>query len=205
VRENSLFGQKTGKIHVSWCTSIVRIRLICWGFGMVFPKGLPTELGICFSGTGKGFARNRELVGPQMGTQFTSWLGVKRWSIRRLTWLISESRKEQSGDKRNPLYEWGEDYLPWLYRHHQAGDYIPAGDFDHILRAEPEAFGDPLRQDYLGRALRGELRPRRGRKKLGMARRLSLQLAHWDIAERAEEIRHLRRLTRQAPQTGCRQ
>lgn len=96
-------------------------------------------------------------------------------------------------DKTEMYYQWGNEYLPWLYRHDKAGDYISPNNLNRILLAEPEAFGDPLMQDYLQRSLRGELRPRRGRKKLGSARRLSLLLAHWDIEERAEEIRQSRR------------
>ncbi len=96
-------------------------------------------------------------------------------------------------DKTDMYYQWCNEYLPWLYRHDKAGDYISPNDLNRILVAEPQAFGDPLMQDYLQRSLRGELRPRRGRKKLGSARQLSLLLAHYDIEERAEEIRQARR------------
>jgi hypothetical protein len=96
-------------------------------------------------------------------------------------------------DKTNIFYQWGIEYLPWLYRSDMAGDTVLPEDLNRILLAEPEAFSDPLMQDYLLRSLRGELRPRRGRKKLGRARWLSLLLAHWDIQERAEEIRQARR------------
>jgi hypothetical protein len=96
-------------------------------------------------------------------------------------------------DKTNIFYQWGIEYLPWLYRCDMAGDTVLPEDLNRILLAEPEAFSDPLMQDYLLRSLRGELRPRRGRKKLGRARWLGLLLAKWDIEERAEEIRQLRR------------
>ena len=96
-------------------------------------------------------------------------------------------------DKRSPYYDWGADYLPWLYRHDKAGDYILPNDLNRILLAEPEAFGDPLMQDYLQRSLRGDLRPRRGRKKLGTSRELALILANHDVEERAEAIWQSRR------------
>jgi hypothetical protein len=96
-------------------------------------------------------------------------------------------------DKTNMFYQWGNEYLPWLYRREMAGDTVLPGDLNLILLAEPEAFGDPLMKDYLLPSLRSELRLTRGRKKLGSARRLSLLLAHWDIQEGAEEIRQARR------------
>jgi hypothetical protein len=96
-------------------------------------------------------------------------------------------------DKSSVYYLWDVKFLPWLYRHHQAGDHISIDDLHRILRAEPDAISDPLMQDYLRRSVRGELRPRRGRRKLGRARQLCLIVADLEISERAEEIRRLRR------------
>lgn len=79
--------------------------------------------------------------------------------------------------KTSPYYEFDRGSIGSLYRRHEKGDEILKEDIIALLEADPDNANDPLLQDYLLPALKGELKPKRGRKPDTMERLLRYEAA----------------------------
>lgn len=65
-------------------------------------------------------------------------------------------------DPESPYHHFDPSSIGWLHRRHAAGDTIRKEDIIRLLDADPSNADDPLLQDYLLPALRGELNGKRG-------------------------------------------
>ncbi|PKB13522.1 hypothetical protein B0I00_3324 [Novosphingobium kunmingense] len=86
--------------------------------------------------------------------------------------------------KSSPYYEFDRRSIGSLHRRHQKGEEILKEDIIALLEADPDNADDPLLQDYLLPALKGELKPNRGRKPDTMERLLRFQAAMREYDER---------------------
>jgi hypothetical protein len=92
-------------------------------------------------------------------------------------------------DPASPWYEYDPSSVGWLQRRHRKGDVILTEDIERIVAADRDSFCDPLVQEYLLRALRGDLKPVRGRPALGITRDLRIGAAAELLAEETQSVR----------------
>lgn len=93
----------------------------------------------------------------------------------------------------SPFYMFHPESVGWLHRRHERGLEITEADLTRILDADPDAWTDPVMQDYVKRALTEGLPRRKGRKPMATAQRLRIFMAAFDVEKRADEIREKRR------------
>jgi len=93
----------------------------------------------------------------------------------------------------SPWHEYDPSSPGWLHRRHRNGEVILPADVERILSADRASFADPLTQDHVLRALRGELKPPRGRRPCGPTRDLRLGVAAELLAEETRAVREERK------------
>lgn len=93
----------------------------------------------------------------------------------------------------SPYYLFDPSSIGWLHRRHAAGEVIRKDDIIRLLEADPDNASDPLLQNYLVPALKGELNGKRGRPPRTFGRKLKLWLASHEYQERLAVYRAGRR------------
>lgn len=82
----------------------------------------------------------------------------------------------------SPYYPFDPSSIGWLHRRHAAGEVIRKDDIIRLLEANPDNADDPLLQDYLVPALKGELNGTPGRPAMTPVKLLRYQAA-WSLYE----------------------
>jgi len=73
-------------------------------------------------------------------------------------------------------HEWSSDSVDWLHRRDRAKEQVVNADLVRILSANPDLIADPILRDYLILGLEGQLKGRRGRKRLASRRLRDLHI-----------------------------
>lgn len=82
----------------------------------------------------------------------------------------------------SPYYQFDPSSIGWLHRRHAAGEVIRKDDIIRLLEANPDNADDPLLQDYLAPALKGELNGKPGRPAITAVKLYRYQAA-WSFYE----------------------
>lgn len=92
----------------------------------------------------------------------------------------------------SPDYQFDPSSIGWLHRRHAAGEVICKDDIIRLLEADPDNAHDPLLQDYLVPALKGELNGKRGRPAMTPLKLLRYQAARSLYDERLVQFQRER-------------
>lgn len=71
--------------------------------------------------------------------------------------------KDRDMDKTSPYYLFDPDSIGWLKRLHEKDESVSKADVIRLLEADPDHANDPLLQQYVLKALKGELKGKPGR------------------------------------------